>query len=448
MRWTKAKKLRRLASLAVAAVVFSEAGSACFAADGASLAIVFNKKGNQAEVVGENMTENTYAAQAAIPVSPDSVDISITPADIDAVCEIKRIGGEIVIYLDHTSPIVTDGKIAFGTISASSKFDVGSQGEMLFADELLQGTSMTVAIDVTKPRQSSSSSDDNQNTGSTGGQKDSTSNNKTVKPTVNAGEGGSVKVSADGNTITITPDDSYVIKDVIINGKSVGPVSSYTFDEDDKKKDVKVVFQKAETTEEKGEKPMTEYSIAFADVPEGHWARESINFVVSHRLFFGTDETSFSPDASMTRAMFVAVMSRFETALGSQWHITVNTSVPFTDVPADAWYGPAVAWGSGANLVNGTGEGRFSPDAPITREQIAVLLVHYADLCGITLPQKEEPVIFTDVDKISPWAKDAVRKAQTAGILYGRDNGTFGPQDIATRAEVASMLERFINSIQ
>lgn len=431
MRKTKTALWQWIAAAVTTVVVFSGAGTACFAAD-TMLTATFEKDGLRAEIVAQNVPGHIYAAQATIPVSLSQGAFSVTPADTSSVCEIRRSGSDLVIYLDNPNAISKNGNITFGTISADITFSVGAEAELLLADKLLQSTVSAVQVDVTKKSSSSSS-------GGGSSSDRGKSSDTDVKPTVDVAEHGSVKVAADGNSITIAADKGYEIADVLINGKSVGAVSSYTFDENDKTREVKVIFRQK-----------TDVSTApavFSDVPAAHWAKGSIDYVVAKKLFFGTDTNSFSPNDNMTRAMFVTVMSRFETSLGDKWKLSSNPAGGFHDVPADAWYAQAVAWSKGANLVSGIEEGVFAPEAAITREQIAVLLVRYADLCGITLPQKEQAMSFADGNMISPWAQGAVQKAQMAGILHGREDGNFAAQDYATRAEVAAMLERFIKVV-
>lgn len=417
---------RKLTIAMITAAVFSLAGTVCFAAD-ASLNVIFEENGLQAEIMAVHVPDDVYAAQVTIPLASSQDTFTVTPAIADTVCEIRRSGSDLVIYLDHKGSIVNQGMIHFGSIAANNPFRMGAEAELLTADELLQGSISAVKVNVSRK-----SSDTSFSSNSSG-----TSSDAAMKPTIEAAEHGSVKVSADGNSITIVADEGYEIADVLINGKSVGAVSSYTFQRGDKARKVKVVFQKKTNSG----------AAAFTDVPAAHWAKEAIDFVVSNQLFFGTDTDKFAPNDQMTRAMFVTVMSRFEASLGDKWRLPSNEAEAFRDVPSDAWYAQAVAWSRGAHLVSGIEEGIFAPDAPITREQMAVLFVRYADLCGIALPQIEQAIAFADGGTISPWAQDAVKKAQQAGILRGREDGSFAPQDDATRAEVASMLMHFIKNV-
>ena len=181
---------------------------------------------------------------------------------------------------------------------------------------------------------------------------------------------------------------------------------------------------------------------AFTDTVN-HWAKADIDFVVSRWLFSGTSETTFSPDSTITRGMFVTALGR----LAGIDPAGYPSSSRFTDVPATAYYAPFVEWAASKGIVSGTGEGSFSPDAAITREQMALIMRQYADKLGYTLPVAREAVTFTDENQITGNMKDAVRAIQQAGIMSGKGNNRFGPKDAATRAEAAVVLRRFVEVV-
>ncbi|MCI9625354.1 MAG: S-layer homology domain-containing protein [Clostridia bacterium] len=186
----------------------------------------------------------------------------------------------------------------------------------------------------------------------------------------------------------------------------------------------------------------------FTDVADNHWAKGSIAYVTVKGLFNGMTETTFAPDTEMTRAMYVVVLSRFGTKIDAKWQIPCDSPKQFDDIAAGEWYADAVAWAGGTGLVNGMGNNMFEPARPITREQLAVMTVNFAKLCGAELPSNVEAVTFSDNDKIQSYAADAVRAAQQAGLINGRTDGTFAPQDTATRAEVAAILHRFVTLVK
>ena len=180
---------------------------------------------------------------------------------------------------------------------------------------------------------------------------------------------------------------------------------------------------------------------AFTDI-NGHWAKEHILFTVSRGLFSGTSNTTFSPNTTLTRGMFV-------TALGRLAGINPDSykTGTFTDVKADAYYAPYVNWAAKTGVVSGTTSTTFAPDSNITREQMAVIMKNYADKMGYSIPKTLEAVTFADNAKISSWAKDAVKAMQQAGVLSGKMGNQFDPKGNAARAEAATVLHRFVEII-
>ena len=180
---------------------------------------------------------------------------------------------------------------------------------------------------------------------------------------------------------------------------------------------------------------------AFTDIT-GHWAADNILFAASRGLLSGTSDTTFSPDTGMTRGMFM-------TALGRLAGINPDSyqTGKFTDVKADAYYAPYVNWAAQTGIVEGVTDTTFAPDTNINREQMAVIMKNYAAKLGYDLPQTLKAVTFADNTQISSWAKDAVKSMQQAGILAGKNENKFDPKGTATRAEVATVLRRFVEIV-
>jgi hypothetical protein len=177
----------------------------------------------------------------------------------------------------------------------------------------------------------------------------------------------------------------------------------------------------------------------FADVKEGDWFYEDVAFVAANGLFSGTSGTAFSPNAPMTRAMFVTVLYRLA---GSP---AVRENAAFDDVDDASWYGEAVNWAAQSGIVSGVGGGLFAPESNLTREQTAVILLGYAKYAGAA-PQGAWAVRldFADTGKIADWATEGAMYCYMNGILTGKPGGLFDPQGEATRAEAAAMLRQFI----
>lgn len=176
----------------------------------------------------------------------------------------------------------------------------------------------------------------------------------------------------------------------------------------------------------------------FVDITGGDWYADAVLFAYEQQLFQGLTATVFSPDTEMNRAMLATVLSRLAGAQGAA------PSAGFTDVTVSDWYANAVNWAAGAGIVNGLGDGSFGPNNSVTREQMATMLYRYArDYLGMKVTAAGDLSVFSDRDQISAYAVDAVAWAVGCGIMNGHSNGTLSPGGTATRAQVASMLQRF-----
>lgn len=177
---------------------------------------------------------------------------------------------------------------------------------------------------------------------------------------------------------------------------------------------------------------------AFADT-QTHWARDAISFTAARELFNGTSDTTFSPDATMTRSMLVTVLHRLEDTPAAQ-------NAGFADVPDGQWYTSAVGWANAKGIVQGTGTG-FMPDGAITREQLATILYRYVGSLGLSTGQKGSLSGFSDQGAVSAWAKDAVQWAVGAKLINGKSDGRLDPSGNASRAEVSTILQRLISNV-
>lgn len=171
----------------------------------------------------------------------------------------------------------------------------------------------------------------------------------------------------------------------------------------------------------------------FTDVAADAWYTDAVLYVREEGLMGGTSEHTFSPDAATSRATLVTVLHRIAGCPGA-------TSNSFSDVDADAWYANAANWAYEIGLIGGYGDGRFGPSDPITREQMATILWRYEGS-----PEAGSPSNFSDQFDISDYARIAVNWAQEKGIFTGRDGNLFLPQESCTRAETATILQRYLS---
>ncbi len=249
---------------------------------------------------------------------------------------------------------------------------------------------------------------------------------------------GSVSVREDlDKTFTITPDKGYVIANVIVDGKSVGAVKSYTFTDVSKKHTIKAAFAPAD----EHRNPQTGVDMDFEDVSETDWFYESVAYVFDEGLMNGTSATTFSPYLDTTRGMIVTILHRLA---GSG---TPEDVAPFLDVTSGQYYATAVAWAYENGIVNGYNAEAFGPNDAITREQMAVILMNYARFMGYDTTAAADLSKFSDADKISGYAVQSMAWANASGLINGKGDSILDPTGNAQRCEVAAILYRFCENI-
>ena len=267
------------------------------------------------------------------------------------------------------------------------------------------------------------------------------SGSPTYRPDVEQPEGGEVSVSpsrperGDDVTVTPEPDEGFEVDTVTVTDRNGNEVEvtdngdgTFSFTQPSGKVTIQVTFRETEPE-----------PLPFADVPADHWAHDAIRYVYENGLMAGTSDTTFEPDAQLTRAMMVTVLWAME---GGP---VVDDPLPYTDVRDGDWYAGAVRWAAGAGVVSGVGGGLFDPDSPITREQLAVMLYAYAVRSGLDVSVGEDTSIlsYADALEVSDWAVPALQWACGAGVIGGKPGGVLDPAGTATRAEVATILRNF-----
>ena len=249
----------------------------------------------------------------------------------------------------------------------------------------------------------------------------------TIKAT--AGTGGSISPSGNvsvregrDQTFTITPDKGYAVVNVKIDGKSIGAVKSYTFENVRRTHTIEVIFMKANGNPQTG---------VFVDVATGSYYEDAVDWAVENGITKGTDDTHFSPDGICTRAQAVTFLWR---AAGSPEPKT-NT-MPFTDVNAGSYYYDAVLWAVENGITKGTSDTTFSPNMTCSRAQIVTFLwrSEKSPAAGTANP-------FADVKSTAYYA-GAVLWAVENDITKGTTNTTFSPDADCTRAQIVTFLWR------
>ena len=181
----------------------------------------------------------------------------------------------------------------------------------------------------------------------------------------------------------------------------------------------------------------------FVDVKPGSWYYKSIVYAVSNGLMNGVGDSKFEPEEGMTRAMLVTVLWRYE---GSP----KQRPSTFSDVRRGQWYSEAVSWAAKNGIVTGVGDNKFEPDTQITREQIATILYRYAQKKRADTSARGSLSAFPDNGKVNGWAKTALQWCVGEGLIGGtNENGRvyLDPQGTATRAQVATILMRYIEKL-
>lgn len=180
--------------------------------------------------------------------------------------------------------------------------------------------------------------------------------------------------------------------------------------------------------------------LPFTDVKTADWYYDAVQYVYEKGMMTGTGAATFSPNSTTSRGMIVTILHRLEgtpSAVGAA----------FTDVPAGQWYTDAVAWASANEIVDGYGNGKFGPDDPITREQMATILYRYSRYKGYDTTVSGSLSGFSDAAKTSSYAANAMGWAVGTGLIAGMDDGTLAPQGNATRAQAATIFMRYCENV-
>ena len=172
------------------------------------------------------------------------------------------------------------------------------------------------------------------------------------------------------------------------------------------------------------------------------WYHTFVDYALDKGLMSGVSDTQFAPNGTLTRAMLVTILYSLE---GKP---EVERFTTFTDVTESDWYALPVFWAQQNGIVSGTSMTTFSPNTNITREQIAVILCKYAQYKGMNTLTLEQSLHADDADEISDYAVSAMNWAVGKGIITGKSESTLNPKDNATRAEIAAMLYKFIETTQ
>ena len=306
-----------------------------------------------------------------------------------------------------------------------------------------EGDKVTITADVTFvadwDRQSSG--------GSSGGSSSSSSNRYTVS--VDSGiDNGSISVSpsraerGDTVTITIDPDEGYELDSLTVRDSRGNRIdverqsdTRYTFEMPSGRVTVDATFTEVVET------PETPDQIgSFTDVDTDDWFADAVQYMLDNGMMNGVTDTTFGPGTTTTRGMIVTILYRLEGEPDT-------TASSFTDAASGMYYADAVAWAQANSIVTGITETIFAPDQAITREQMAAILYRYAQYKGYDVTASNDLSSYTDASRISAYATAAMQWANAEGLITGNTSTTINPTGNATRAEVATILMRFCETV-
>lgn len=257
-------------------------------------------------------------------------------------------------------------------------------------------------------------------------------------------------------TLTITPDDGYEVDKIEIVDDEGDKIDAKKVDDEDNKYTfrmancdvtVTVTFkEEGKTTEDtdkeedKDDESTETTELNFTDVKESDWFYKGVAYVVDKGVMSGVSENQFDPSGKLTRAMMVQMLYNMED------RPACDAENAFIDVPVGQWYTDAVIWANDEKIVSGMGDGLFAPNMEITREQMVVMLYNYAKYKGYDVTASTDLSKFADNASVSTWAQPAMQWAVAEGYISGMGDNQLAPQGTATRAEIASVIMRFMEA--
>ena len=267
--------------------------------------------------------------------------------------------------------------------------------------------------------------------------------NPNYKITVEATQGGAVTADPTaakaGTTVTLTPvpHRGYQVGTVAVTDRFGEPVAvteqadgTYTFTMPSGQVKVEVTFVESQPE-----------PLPFTDVKEGDWFHDAVRYVYDNGLMDGVGDGQFAPNATTNRAMVVTILYRLA------GEPDVSGDVSFTDVEPGLWYTDAVLWAAQKGIVNGISETEFAPSGDLTREQLATVLYRYAESMGYDVSAQADLSGFPDAGDIQDYATEALSWAVAEGLLQGFEDDSLQPGGTATRAQIATILMRFLAAV-
>lgn len=359
----------------------------------------------------------------------------------------------------RTASSITLKKVGPNANGAAAQYGIYRDGAWIWQDtptftDLSTGTEYTFAVRYGETENYTASEASAAVTISTTRPSSSGTATPTYPPTVERPDEGGGKPAISptnprqGDKVTVTPkpDEGYEVDTVTVtdkNGKTIKVTDNgdgtYRFTQPAGKVTISVTYREIDTTCNGG---INCPSRAFTDLSTTAWYHEAVDYVLNNGMMGGYPGGTFGPNDTLSRAMLSQILYNRE------GRPAVSGSSVFTDVADGAWYTDAIIWANRNGIVTGYPGNAFGPDDPITREQLAVMLYRYAQFKGMAAVTLAENLSqFTDADKISGYAVQAMNWAVHAGVIGGYEDKALGPQNDSTRAVAAQMLKNFFENI-
>lgn len=361
-----------------------------------------------------------------------------------ATCTVSVTDSSAQPTAEVGSTITVNGTaVTSGTASVPINLNVGSNTiNIVVSDGASTLTTAYAIIVVTRAASSGGSIDGGSSDGGGGG----SSSSSDYLINVDQSTGGRVTVQpgradrGDLVIITVDPNTGYALDALIVRDSSGNLISvaqqsdtRYTFEMPSSRVTIEATFTRISQDH-------TPSSLPFTDVAASAWYYNAVEYVYERGMMAGVENNLFSPNATTTRAMIVTILYSLENRPSSG-------SMNFTDVPAGQWYTSPIAWTAANGIVGGYGDGRFGPNDTITREQMAAILYRYAQFKGYDVSNIGDLSRYTHAGQVSDWTRTAIGWANAQGLITGNTATTLNPIGSATRAEVATILIRFVENV-
>ncbi len=381
--------MNKFRSLVISAIMAAMAIPVAYAAGTPSLNIPANES-TQQSVSFNNISSDVKNLQVTINLETYNKEQTYNfYSDLSKIAGVEvyykqNSANSITIYItSNINPLTTTGNINLGTIEANESFKITSATNMKITDGI---NSQTPSMDnSTGGNDNSNDLDDSNNS--------SGSNNSNGS---NSSNGSNNSGNSNNNNSNDNTDN---------------------------------------------EPENTETTIQFTDVNENDWYYDAVKYVYVNGLMSGVSDTTFAPNANTTRGMIVTVLYRME----NQPNVTIDNS--FNDVKSTDYYGNAIYWAKQNNIVSGYNSTTFAPNDNITREQIAAILYRYAAYKGYSVDKTSDLSNFNDTSNISNYALTPIKWAVSSGLISGMGDSTISPIGNASRAQIATILMRFIENL-